>query len=256
MELEKYHASGNDFLISEELSLLEDKEKIIQLCNRHTGIGADGLILYDKQENRMHIINKDGSMAAMCGNGLRCLTHYLYHHQKLPEIIYSDADIHPVKVIQTNPFHTEIYIGTPEYTWDSVGCSKELDIPWNYEGYLFYPCHCSTNHLVCFVDSLQPEDIEDLGKKIMRHPYFPDGININFVRVSSSLFIQTYERGAGLTLSCGTGSCASFALAYQKYNVPQQIIVENPYGNLSLSITEENKLYLTGESVRVFHLCL
>jgi diaminopimelate epimerase len=216
----KYQGAGNDFVIIDDRAScfpIENNALIARLCHRQKGIGADGLILLQDSHQadfRMRIFNADGREAAMCGNGLRCLIHF----------------IHALGNIQTSYL---IETGHALYSaiFRDEQISIDMGIPqvkhWGVELLLksgtrtAYVVHTGVPHAVIFVPDLKQVDLLNEGKEIRNHSLFiPEGVNVNFACAIAENEIQmrTYERGVeGETLACGTGAVAVAYVANQLF---------------------------------------
>jgi diaminopimelate epimerase len=259
----KYHGLGNDFVLvdHEEVNTFDLEKLAGTLCNRHTGIGADGLIVVKFRPLEMLFYNSDGSTAKMCGNGIRCLVHYLYTSgSSVSEFtIKTGAGNMQVEITGTAPFLAKVNMGHPDFTPANVPVltdqpefirqtvrieGKELELSSVLMG---------TVHTVVFVDDIDAVDIEKTGGAIADLPVFPDSTNVNFVQVvdSSTLLVRTYERGVGPTLACGTGCCAAAVIADKLGYTTTEVKVELALGTLEIEITDEG-VFMQGPAVRVY----
>lgn len=236
IHFEKYHGTGNDFIfvkdVQEDLSVLAKR-----LCHRHFGIGADGLMIASPSEVadiKMTYYNSDGSHATMCGNGLRCFSQYVKDNNLVNKdhfLVETDAGILPVSIendgvrIQLdrerrNLINTESLI-------------PMIDLkPIEIDGIEMIGLFLGTLHAIVFVQDF--ETIEILGPKLTTHSNFPSQINVNFVRVidKNHIEVRTHERGAGWTLSCGTGVSASGVVTYVLGLSESMVHVKTLGGNL------------------------
>ncbi len=246
MNLGKYHGLGNDFIIGRyaDFNHLDMNHVAKTLCDRHTGIGADGLILVKLEPLEMVYYNSDGSRAEMCGNGIRCFANYIYDEQiekKLHYDVKTLAGTYHLDVYQTHPFVVEVNMKSGNYQPSAYGgtaTAKVIDYPIsiNQETYNITSLLLGVPHTVIEVDEIDLNSILNIGPKIESHPLFNEKTNVNFVKILNARHVklQTYERGAGLTLACGTGACATFDALYQKGVVADKITVTLPKGNLTL----------------------
>lgn len=223
----KCHGSSNDFILIDEWSndyKFSEEQRVIlaqTLCDRKTSLGADGILFFsksDKADAGMRIFNSDGSEAEMCGNGLRCLARYALELlkkdsalietlkenlkvKKLPDIFQGvktfQATIKPVRFeLETLPmiFHK--------------GTLRDEKIHGLSEELLFTALSIPNPHIVSIVDTIDEKAIDDMGKRAnLDKKIFPRGVNLNFVKPlgENTIYVQTYERGVGLTNACGTG---------------------------------------------------
>jgi len=245
MHISKYNASGNDFVIFHTFKKADRSELAKKLCNRQSGIGADGLIVlvpHDKLDYEWEFYNSDGSLADMCGNGSRATAHYAVQnglagskHSFLSGAgeIKCDVDGDFVEVELTKP--------------------KELKQKFFDEGREWYFFDTGVPHLVTFVDDLD-EYSKELAS-IMRYRY---DANVNFCKVDGDVLkVRTYERGVeDETLACGTGMGASFYSAYLTKNAKEITKVYPTSGEeLTLSF-KDGSIFFKGKVQRVFESCI
>ena len=209
----KYSGSGNDFVIIDnrtgDHSYLQKNVTIQNICNRHEGIGADGVIFLESNATHsfaMRIFQPDGKEVEMCGNGLRCLGHYI--HTLHPTLTtFSVATMHSALQITVDGSHVAIEMPKPT----NLRIGDEFTI--EEKNITLHTINTGVPHAVIFVEEIEMCDILELGRKIRHAPAFaPYGANVNFVKVISktSLEIRTYERGVeGETQACGTGATAA-----------------------------------------------
>ena len=219
----KYTGAGNDFLLIDNRRSVfpaENAALIKQLCHRHNGVGADGILLL---ENTAHadygfrIFNADGSEADMCGNGLRCLVRY----------ICDEVDrrrTHTVIATRSGPV-----MGTLVEEGIMLALTPPTEMRWDLhlesEGQTYRAdyLHVGVPHLVLFYDDLTRVDCLTIGRKLRSHPTLqPAGANVNFASLDSvgRVHLRTYERGVeGLTLACGSGSLATALAASRRFHL-------------------------------------
>jgi diaminopimelate epimerase len=260
----KYHGLGNDFILveEEEVQTFDAGNLAKALCNRHTGIGADGLIvLRQKPPLEMFFYNSDGSTAPMCGNGIRCLAHYLYTSGlslNKYAVKTGAGEIH-VEVVSEEPFLAKINMGKPDFNPANIPVNtnqkefinQTLTI-YDNEVVALSSVFMGTVHTVVFVDDLEKINIEKTGEAICHHPLFPNRTNVNFVQVidRETLRVRTYERGVGPTLACGSGCCASAVISEKLGHTGATVRVELALGVLQIEAGEN--VYMTGPAVRVY----
>ncbi|RFU65400.1 diaminopimelate epimerase [Peribacillus glennii] len=233
LELLKCHGSGNDFLLIDELtkdlcfSEEERKGLALLLCNRETGIGADGILYVLKSEScdaRMRVFNADGSEASMCGNGLRCVARFAHDvigkDKLLIETMKADLEVEKTE---------DIYEGIPTFKVEISPVSFNTgDLPLRIESktllngklpelsdsLLFTALAVPNPHLVSIVtnDILDSDVQENIARKVNGpNDLFPDGVNVSFIKPieEGHIFVRTFERGVGFTNACGTAMSAS-----------------------------------------------
>ncbi len=252
IEFYKYHGTGNDFVILDnfngEAPALTEKQ-IRFLCNRHFGIGADGLMLLNKKEGfdfEMVYYNSDGNPSSMCGNGGRCLVKFAYHQ-----------GIH-----KTN-YHFIATDGKHEANINSQGLVslKMKDVLYVDHHLNYAVVDTGSPHFVKFTENVENVDVVATGRDIRySNTYKEKGINVNFVETVNdhTIFVRTYERGVeDETLSCGTGVTASALLSAHNDNGFNNVHVKTPGGNLTVEFDKladdhfEN-IWLCGPAEMVF----
>ena len=275
MKITKIHSLGNDFLIidEEETPGLEEKESLARrICGRHTGVGSDGLLLISIQDKEKSIVNfrifnADGTEAELSGNGLRCAAAYLYWKKKIttPQIRFqTPVGKRDCELIENNGNHFEVKIemGKPllnssELPFDDGSSHKKIiDYPLSIHQKM-YPItlvNVGNPHCAIFVDRF-PARIEwhQIGREIELHPFFPNRINVEFIRVLNRQEIEVlfWERGVGETLSSGSGSCSSAVASILKGLTDKKVIVRTSMGKLTVE-WEKDIVYQIGPSEIVF----
>ena len=261
----KYHGVGNDFILINNIDgkIKLDKDYIKNMCDRHYGIGADGLILLensDKADCFMNYYNSNGTVAEMCGNGVRCTALFYKKQTKLNKILPYSIDIETragVKKIIANKDKTySVNMGKPMF--ESADLSKEINqTPFKIEGLLFNYVSIGNPHVVTIVSKLDQINIKDVGSKVENDPSFPNKINVEFVeKINDNYFkVKVWERGCGETLSCGTGACAVYSIIKKtsaRKILAEEITLEFPGGILYLSENEKGHMILRGPAEFVF----
>ena len=271
LKFEKYHGLGNDFVIFDEKELQEknvtDYSKLAStVCDRHFGIGGDGIIIlkYEDSQPFMLYYNSDGSQAPMCGNGIRCFAYYLKNHNLVSEDVFTVKTASGDKIIETketeDQFLVRVNMGKPVFDiQEHINSNNEkfieecVDIDGEIRilSYLF----TGTDHVVTFVKNLNDVDITGLGKKIENHKdLFPKKTNVNFTQIidKDNINVTTWERGAGLTLACGTGAVAAAVLTAFLEKTSKKVNVKVPGGTLVVEYPEFGKdAFMTGPSEKV-----
>ncbi len=271
MDFVKMHGLGNDFIFIEDKEGAEKDytELAARLCDRHTGIGADGLIVTvpsDKADVCMRIINADGSEAEMCGNGIRCFAKFVYEQGIISA---EEFTVETLGGIMKPTLHVEngkvktvtIDMGMPRLDRKDIpmeGPAGEVKKePFTIDGqtYLISSMYLGVPHTMVFVDDVTKIDLPVLGRKIETHPAFPNRTNVNFVQQidEHTIKVRTWERGAGATLACGTGSCASAVAAFLSGMTGREVDVELYLGTLRIEYREsDGRVYMTGPAEVVF----
>lgn len=257
LKFEKYHGCGNDFLIVQDEGL-DYREITKKVCNRNTGFGADGLIVAGTNPLRMMLYNQDGSIANMCGNGIRTLACYFVKHAFVSDDIFTIETLDgpkQVEVISHNPFIVKINMGTYSLDKDKMGFTGNdmlnHEIVFENKTYITHNIFLGTYHTIVYVDCVD-EVTEALGNYLMSHESYKYGSNIDFVEVidKDTLKVRTYERGIGFTKACGTGSSASYVISklFNKCNNPVKIILL--YGTLKIS-EQDGNIYMEGPATYI-----
>lgn len=220
-----------------------------ELCDRHYGIGADGLIFLSSTPSglAMEIFNSDGSLAAMCGNGIRCLAALARREGLLATgsaVVATRSGPREVRVSGDGPFEVEVDMGAP----------RTLAGP---EAVRYGPCatlSMGNPHRVVFVDDLAAVDLEEWGPLLARDPDYPDGLNVEFVQVAAPdrLDVKVWERGSGATLACGTGACASLVAAAGAGRSAREAAVHLPGGPLQIRWGEDGRVRMRGPARELF----
>jgi diaminopimelate epimerase len=268
----KYEAAGNDFLVFEDL---EDRRPITgdeagELCDRWTGVGADGVIrVTGGAEGKLgfHLLNADGSLAAMSGNGMRCLGAYLFDRgiARGPELdVMTPSGMRRVwlEVNAGRVTSARVDMGAPGFTKAQipmVGPAWEtfLDQSFDLGGGLVVPASAlsmGNPHLVLFLEE-DPErfHVEHIGPALEHHAWFPERTNVEFARVGDDgIDARVWERGAGETLACGTGACAVAVAANESGRTPANVAVRFRGGTLQVERAEDGRVILGGPVRHVF----
>ncbi len=271
----KMHGIGNDFVVIgalDDLPLPEEKlsEFARFVCDRHFGVGADGVIwILPSQvaDFKMRIFNPDGSEAEMCGNGIRCAAKWFYDrdYAKGKAVqVETLAGIKTVWVQEENGKAVAVTVDmgepifAPSLVPTSLGEGSEaIEVPLSVEGagtYIVNAVSMGNPHCVVFVNDVDNFPVETIGPRIEHHPAFPKRTNVEFVQVLSrnEMKVRVWERGAGLTLACGTGACASLVIASRTGRTDRKAKVHLPGGTLTIEWRDDGRIYMTGPAVEVF----
>ncbi|MFC1925202.1 diaminopimelate epimerase [Chloroflexota bacterium] len=269
MEFTKLQATGNDFIMIDARRLEQDWATLARaMCCRRFGIGSDGIILLLKSEVadfRMRMFNPDGSEAEVCGNGLRCFARYVMDRdladtQELT--IETIAGIRKVESSAHNRFQVDM--GPPRLKAEEIPVSiKDIDIipilnyPLQIEGRVFPLSFVSIGnpHAVYFTEkSVSEFPLLELGPVIEHHPIFPQRVNFEVAEVISrgEIRARVWERGAGETLSCGSGACAVAIAARLNNLVDSPVDIILPGGMLSITWDGQGEVWLSGKAEIVF----
>ena len=266
MDFVKMHGLGNDFVFIEDKTG-QDKDYTVlarAMCNRHTGIGADGLIvIVDSRvaDVRMRIINSDGSEAEMCGNGIRCFAKYVYDSgiiEKKQFTVETPAGIMEPEITVGADNKAElitINMGRPSFNRSEIpmegtdGRVLNEDLGVDGENWKITSLLMGVPHTVTYVDDVDSVDIEKIGPLFEKHEAFPKHTNINFAQQMDdrTVKVRTWERGAGATLACGTGSCSVAVASFLNGRTGREVDIQLPLGTLHIEYREEDgNVYMTG----------
>lgn len=268
----KYHGLGNDFILVDNRSSAEPcltPEQAVTLCDRHFGIGADGVIFalpgQGNTDYTMRIFNSDGSEPEMCGNGIRCMARFIAELEGTTEP--RSYKIHTLAGIITPKLEgsglVTVDMGEPRLLAAEIPTTlgepdqKVISHPLDVAGKTWeVTCVSMGNpHCITFVDDVAALPLEEIGAQFENYPAFPKRTNTEFIQVvrPDYLKMRVWERGAGITLACGTGACASLVAAVLTGRSDRRATVELPGGPLQIewSLTD-NRLYMTGPAEKVF----
>jgi diaminopimelate epimerase len=278
MRFTKMQGTGNDYVYVDCLAepMPERPDELARrISDRHFGVGSDGLVLIcpsQKADARMRMFNPDGSESEMCGNAVRCVAKYLYDHgccrkETLEietgrgvltlEVAAADGRAGRVRVDMGEPILRAEQIPTtlpadPRRTDGAV-----VDAPLGISGRsLAVTCVSMGNpHCVTFVKSLSDYWVLRLGPKIETDAHFPKRVNAEFVEVLSpaEVRMRVWERGAGETLACGTGTCAVCVAGVLAGRTARKLLVHTRGGDLELHWADDGHVHMTGPAVEVFH---
>ncbi|RJP66355.1 MAG: diaminopimelate epimerase [Candidatus Abyssobacteria bacterium SURF_17] len=270
MKFTKMHGLGNDFVVVDGFSeRVEDAQQLtVTICDRRTGVGADGLIIImpsDKADFRMHYINSDGSIAEMCGNGIRCLSKYAYEHgltEKTEFLVETPAGLNRQMLTVENGRVVEVSVdmGTPKFLRSEIPMRGEnvrvIDEPLEVDGtrYRITALSTANPHAVIFVEDVNKAPVSEVGPKIEWHPAFPNRTNVEFVHVidRNNIRMRIWERGCGETLASGSGSSASAVASIINGFTERTVNVHVRLGTLRIHWPENGAITMTGPATEVF----
>ena len=279
LKFTKMEGIGNDYVYIDNINQTVDNPNELskRISDRHFGIGSDGLILISESNQadfKMNIYNPDGSEAEMCGNGIRCVGKFVYDKGltdktevtietlagiKILELTLENGKVSSVKVDMGKPIleADKIPVINYELQRSSEGISfvnTDIDLLINKPTKL--TCVSMGNpHAICFVDNVNDIDIEKFGPKIENDKNFPNRTNVEFIDIvnSKEINMRVWERGAGETLACGTGACASVVASVLNSYTEREVIVNLLGGKLEISYDKnDNHVYLKGPARIVY----
>lgn len=270
MQFQKMHGLGNDFIFLNDIDLTKYNLQTlaIQLCNRNSGIGADGIVLIlpsKKADVRMRIVNADGSEADMCGNAIRCFAKLVYESGMIQKesftietfagIIIPELIIHNDKVKAIRVDMGEPKLKRPDIPMVGKKTDTAINVPLKVarKTYMVTSLLMGVPHTIVFVEDVDTVDLPFIGRLIEKNPAYPKGTNVNFVQVinPNEIKLRTWERGAGSTLACGTGSCASVVASILNERTERQVTVHLALGDLFIEWNDKNVM-MTGPAMNVF----
>ncbi|MCR5176347.1 MAG: diaminopimelate epimerase [Anaerovibrio sp.] len=267
----KMQGTGNDFILIDCLkeSASDYFPAAVKLCDRHYGIGADGILLVlpsKKADFCMRIINADGSEAEMCGNGIRCFARYVYESgltDREEFTVETGAGILTPKIILNGDTVDMIQVdmGEPILEGDQIpvtgyGSQRIINEAITVKDKTFkMTCVSMGNpHCVVFVDDAEAFPINEYGPLFEVHESFPKKTNTEFAEIkdSSHIRMRVWERGAAITLACGTGSCATLTAAVLNGLTGRKAEIQLDGGKLTVEWADNNHLFMTGPAKNVF----
>lgn len=262
----KVHGLGNDFVLLPDWDpKFGDPSKLaVKFCHRRLGIGADGLVLLFPSSPAgwsMRIFNPDGSEAEMCGNALRCVADYLITGGRVggPEVtIDTRAGVKQAIVLPGGQVRVDM--GAPVLESPAIPVSgpprriigEEIKI--GGENFKFTAVGMGNPHCVIFLEPGREVEVPRIGPLLERHPYFPQGVNVEFCRVESrdQVRVRVWERGAGETMACGTGACATLVAGVLEKKLNRRAEVILPGGVLNIYWSPEGPVFMEGPAEEVF----
>ena len=267
----KMHGAGNDYIY---VNCFEEKVEDInatakKVSDRHFGIGSDGLVLIcpsDKADFRMDMYNSDGSQAEMCGNATRCVGKYVYDRGLTDKTRVTLETLAGIKILDLNVKDggvesVTVNMGSPELVPKNIpiDSDKERFISEDVEvlgkTYKVTGVSMGNPHAVTFIDDTDRLEIEKIGPHFENHKLFPKRINTEFAQIVDrrTIKMRVWERGAGETLACGTGACATLVAAYLNGLTDNEADLVLLGGTLHIKYDEtENAVYMTGPAAFVF----
>jgi len=267
MQFVKMHGLGNDFIIfpEEETGGVSSWSSFaLQVCDRHRGVGGDGVILVlssSVADLGMRIFNSDGSEAEMCGNGIRCLAKFAFERgivNKKEFTVETKAGIIIPRITEEEKGKVKrvrVNLGKPRFRPEEIPVAVEGEEVRNcpLEGggraFLFSALSLGNPHVVIFEI---PPEWEKYGREIENHPIFPNKTNVEFVEVKNrkEAVVKVWERGAGATLACGTGAAATLIAGVREGKLDREATIHLPGGPLKVEWQEE--VYIEGPAEEVF----
>ena len=272
MDFTKLQGTGNDFILIDARDMDRDWSALAQaMCHRHFGIGADGILLIlpsKVADLRLRMFNPDGSEAEACGNGLRCFVRYAMENGLVSSAEFMVETMGGTRAVRTqHEKGIQVAMGIPSLDpatipvvverQDALASTPVIDYPLAIGGHeLNISCVSMGNpHAVCFLDQPVADfPLHEIGPMVEHHPMFPNRVNFEIVNVISrdNVRIRVWERGAGETLSCGSGACAVAVVARLKDLSNNPIDITLPGGTLTVDWNETGEVLLSGPAEVVF----
>jgi diaminopimelate epimerase len=265
IDFTKLHGNGNDFVMIDEYDgvVIPDPMKgefAASFCDRHFGIGADGVLYLSKAaatgDLRMRLFQPDQSEAEMCGNGVRCFAKYAFDNSLIGKkaVIETMAGLMPVEIGNTDEeIMVKVLMPEPKFDRKDIPATGSGDYDEQIGEYEVFAVNTGVPHAVIFVPSVEAVDITAVSPGIRYHKTFPAGANVNFVEKTGTdeIRIRTYERGVeDDTLSCGTGATACAAVAHKLGYTGVTICVGTEGGPLNIYLGKET--FMEGPASTVF----
>ena len=266
----KMQGLGNDYVyIDATKENIENPSVLAKyISDRHFGVGSDGLILIcpsDKADFRMRMFNSDGSEAEMCGNGIRCVGKFVYDKKLIDKTLVTIETKAGIKTLKLNIKNKEVDtvrvdMGTPILESEKIPVITDEKIAQNLrlnaldKSFDFTCVSMGNPHAVTIVDNVSDFDVKKYGSILEINEVFPNKTNVEFVEIKDpeNIKMRVWERGAGETLACGTGACASVVACNLNGLTKRSVNIELLGGNLNIELGEDNHVYMTGPAVTVF----
>lgn len=269
----KMHGISNDYIYINCMEVTPERlsELSIEMSDRHTGVGGDGIILICPSEIadfKMRIFNADGSEAKMCGNGSRCVGKYVYDYGLTDKNVVTLETLAGIKTLHLHVNKGKVDSVTVDMG-EPVTSVREIPVIYNYNNEMMVNAPVDTScgviemtavsmgnpHGVVFVDSLDNVDVHGLGRELEIHPMWPDRANIEFAQINSpsEITMRVWERGSGETMACGTGACATAVAAALTGRTGDRVTVHLLGGDLEIYRNpDDSHIYMTGGATTVF----
>lgn len=267
----KMHGLGNDYVYIDAINQKIENESSLAkfVSNRHFGIGSDGLILICKSDIadfKMRMFNSDGSEAEMCGNGIRCVGKFVYDKGLTDKTIVKIETLAGIKTLVLNTKDGKVEtarvdMGEPILEAEKIPviskeqAVKNLELEAENKKFKFTCVSMGNPHAITIVENTKEFDVEKYGKILEVDKAFPKKANIEFAQIidKENIKMRVWERGAGETLACGTGACATAVACNLNGLTDRKVNIELLGGTLNIEWNEkDNHVYMTGPAVTVF----
>ena len=260
----KMHGLGNDFVILDSRlgSITLQPKEISLIADRHIGVGCDQIVIMlpsqdDLADIFIKIFNSDGSETFACGNATRCVASLLMKELKKDHVTVEtmsgllDAELNSGTSVALN-------IGKASFNWKDIPLSESLDTAnINIPKMKFrdgFAVNLGNTHIVFFENDVEKLDLKKDAPAIENHKFFPERVNVNFAQIitKNKIRLRVWERGAGETLACGTGACATVAASFKKGLTDSNVLVLLDGGSLDVQFLNDGHLVMIGDVSRVF----
>lgn len=264
----KMHGLGNDFVVIDgtRTAYPLTKSQIQQMADRHYGIGFDQLLLLEKASRpdvdfTYRVFNADGGEVSQCGNGARCIAHYIRNHSLSMKQHFLLATQSGKLELQIEPDNqVTVNMGIPNFEPKQIPFRAEkiadyYQMPLAEEQITLSAVSMGNPHAVIQVNDINTAPVQQLGAQIEQHPLFPDRTNVGFMQILSAkeIRLRVFERGAGETLACGSGACAAVVIGRKLNLLAEKVLVHLPGGDLIIRWQGPNTpVWMTGPAEEVF----
>lgn len=267
----KMHGLGNDYVYIDAISQnIERKSELAQfVSNRNFGVGSDGLILIERStvaDFKMTMFNSDGSQAEMCGNGIRCVAKFVYDKKMTDKTTLKIETLAGIKILELDIEKGEVKkvrvdMGEPILEAEKIPVIstenpvKNLVLTAKDKEFKFTCVSMGNPHAITIVEDTEKFDVKKYGEELEVDKAFPRRTNVEFVQIvdKNTIKMRVWERGAGETLACGTGACATAVACNLNGLTDRKVTIELLGGNLEIEWNKENNhVYMTGPATTVF----
>ena len=266
MRFHKWNGLGNDFIIIPpgEGGTADLARLAPAWCDRHRGIGADGIVTLEELGGgafRMRIFNSDGSEAGMCGNATRCVALFLQRLYGMNNCeLHTRSTVVKPRVVAAGKVEVDMWLprfrrGEIPVAGDADAEARELELETVSGTFAAFAVSMGNPHAVVFVGDAENFPVSAVGPRLEKHPLFPDRCNIEFAQIVDrrTIRMRVWERGCGITLACGTGSCATAVAAVERGLVEPEVTLILDGGSLDIAYTPGGHVFMTGPATEVFH---
>jgi diaminopimelate epimerase len=269
MDFVKMHGIGNDYIFIDAINQkIENLNNLaIILSDRHFGIGSDGLVTIEKSDVadcKMRIFNSDGTEAEICGNAIRCVGKYLYDYKLTNKEIITVETKAGIKTLclavkKNKIVKIKVDMGNPIFSFEKIPAlikkSNNINYPLNVNGKIILVTILSMGNPHCIIitdEEISDKQFEEDSKIIQNNEVFPNKTNVEWVKVidRKTIKVRVYERGAGETLACGSGACASVVATVLNQRTDNEVKVILKGGELDINWSDS--VYMSGEATMVF----